>query len=193
MSFSRISTLALALAAGLAAPASAATYNIAFTQNGVGDAGPDFFGTFDIASGTGFANDVTRFDVTINGIRFDDLGLGMVFFNGTTTQGNTALSGFAADEVFFNTDPPIPDFSRISNILFLAGLGDDPGTVSVVRNWGFGVNCSAEVCTGPVLGTYTLEQVPDAEPPVIPLPATAALLPLGLVALAAIRRRKDKE
>jgi hypothetical protein len=49
---------------------------------------------------------------------------------------------------------------------------------------------------GPILcaynweGTYTITKQEPEEPSVVPLPATAALLPLGLVALGAIRRRK---
>jgi hypothetical protein len=49
-------------------------------------------------------------------------------------------------------------------------------------------------CTFSAQGTYTLTRLPDGdpEPPVIPLPASAALLPLGLGTLAVIRRRKSK-
>ena len=41
-------------------------------------------------------------------------------------------------------------------------------------------------------GTYTLTRLPDVDPgtSVVPLPATAALLPLGLGALAMLRRRR---
>ncbi|MCU0908204.1 MAG: VPLPA-CTERM sorting domain-containing protein [Rhodobacteraceae bacterium] len=187
MSLLRHCSLALVLATGLAASASAATFNIAFTQTGLGDGGPDWFGSFDTGPGTALLDGVTRFDVTIGGVRFDDIALGLGFFNGTTTGGTQALSGLVADTVVFNTALGIPDFAQMPNILFLTGLGD-AGTV--VQQWGFGVNCSAEICTGPVLGTYTITQAGDPEPPVIPLPASAALLPIGLGALALIRRRR---
>lgn len=52
----------------LAAPASAATFNIAFTQNGVGDSGPDWFGTFEAPDAGG---QITSFSATIAGITYD--------------------------------------------------------------------------------------------------------------------------
>jgi hypothetical protein len=51
-------------------------------------------------------------------------------------------------------------------------------------------NC-ADDCATTASGTFTLTQLSDA-PAVIPLPATAALLPLGIGALALMRRRRTK-
>jgi hypothetical protein len=190
MSFTRLAILATALAAGLAAPASAATFNIAFTQTGLGDSGPDWFGTFETGPGTGFVQ-VTQFDATIGGTRFTALipELGITFLDGTTTVGGgQALSGFVADVVGVDVNTGITLLLQTTGILVLNGLLEDG---SAVRTWGFGSSCSIEFCrVGNVLGTYTLARADTPEPPVVPLPASAALLPLGLAALAMIRRRR---
>jgi hypothetical protein len=52
-------------------------------------------------------------------------------------------------------------------------------------------DCGQNNCPTTASGTFTLAQLTD-DPAVVPLPATAALLPLGLCALAAMRRRKAR-
>jgi hypothetical protein len=44
------------------------------------------------------------------------------------------------------------------------------------------------VCRVEYFGTYSLNRLPDPEPPEVPLPASVALLSLALGALAAFRR-----
>ena len=181
MSFSRNCTLALALATGLAAPASAATWKIDFF-NLLGDkVASDTFteGTPTLA----VPRPLTGVDVTLNGITYlPNVGLSVPQFS--VLRGEP-VAAFA----LFKDGTSVNKFLTVS----ATDITDGP----VVKSW-LTWDCSIvapetedQECDT-VGGTYTLTRLQDGdpEPPVIPLPATAALLPLGLVALGALRRRK---
>jgi hypothetical protein len=223
MSFSRISTLALALAAGLAAPASAATYNINFSLNGLVGVGGS--GSFTVADGATLPTLVDTFSFNFT-LPIDDLntvaytfpapGGGKPAFGFSPVDGKPYLTGGNLE----GTGPDNPRLGLSSLPIGLIGEQTSIGFWSVGTS--FEIACpedefdDGEVvengeetlqlttldfsgdgpssCFRSWAGTYTItsDDLPE-EPSVIPLPATAALLPLGLVALGAIRRRKARE
>jgi hypothetical protein len=182
MSFSRISLVALALAAGLAAPASAATWKI------------DFFNPLNSNVGSGtFTADVptvsapqfpTDFNVTVNGINYLPI-------DGLSVRQFSLFEGELV--VIFAL---FKESTVLDNILTATATKLTNGPV--VKSW-LTADCSIDDLEtedqecDTVGGTYTLTRLQDGDPnppPVIPLPASAALLPLGLVALGALRRRR---
>jgi hypothetical protein len=198
----RTGFLAAALAAGLAAPASATTIDFSIVFNLTGEAAPVGSGTFSVPDNA-FAAPVTTwsfsFSFPINGSPV------------TYTFPGTGSSGVP----FYRLAPPslTPALSGIDLV------GDGQGDPRLTLSWGsegqttvgfWSINTSAvftcpppeegsiglafgqvRFCSRSWGGSYTITGVgTDAETPVIPLPATAALLPLGLVALGAFRRRK---
>jgi hypothetical protein len=166
-------TLFAALA--LAAPGHAATWKIVFFS----DANP----AVQVGEGTFVPNiepqapDVfiaSSWNFTLNGVAFP---------NALSTPptlyliGGTASLGFALEDA--------------TGLLILASTqpSDTPPT-DTTQFWATS-NCGEDNCPTTASGTFTLTQLSDA-PAVIPLPATAALLPLGLGVLAVVRRRKAK-
>jgi hypothetical protein len=218
MSFSRISTLALALAAGLAAPASAATYNISFSLGGLVGVGGS--GSFTVADGATLPTLVDTFSFSFT-LPIDDLntivytfpapGGSKPAFSFSALDGKPILTGGNLE----GTGPDDPRLGLSSLPIGLIGQQTSVGFWSVGTS--FEIACpedefdegveTLELTTldfsgdGPSScfrswsGTYTItspDPVDPGDPSVVPLPATAALLPLGLVALGAIRRRKAK-
>jgi MYXO-CTERM domain-containing protein len=195
MSFSRISTLALAFAAGLAAPVSAATWKIDFFDpsdpNPLVAVGTATF-TADVPTPSQSVTFGTNWTSTVRGVTY--LGSDQ-----TTTQ-LTLLGGQIVATFSISRDGgPVFDSGLVGSALEMA----DGAVMTFWQTFG----CLAEPLPGEEgqepkecffeptpKGTYTLTQLPgvDPEPPVIPLPATAALLPLGLMALGALRRRKSR-
>lgn len=165
----RVLVPALAIALGLAAPGHAATWKIAFFS----DANP----TVQVGEGT-FDPDVTTLDpdvlvvgswsITVNSISYPTAVTTKPTFS---TAGGTPVLGFALQDQTgqFILSSRVPD-----------------GTT---QRWET-QNC-ADDCATTASGTFTLTQLSDA-PAVIPLPATAVLLPIGLGALALMRRRRAK-
>jgi hypothetical protein len=170
MSVLRALLPALALAFGHAASVQAATWKIEFFDTSNPSA--------QVGGGT-FVPDVTTLDpdvwlvnsweITVNGVSYPQaLSTPPTF----SIVNGTALLGFA--------------LQADGGLLILAST---PPSNSA-QFWATS-NCGEDNCPTTASGTFTLTQLSDA-PAVIPLPATAALLPLGLGALAVIRRRKSK-
>lgn len=140
------------LSALVAAPfmVNAAPYTLALTQIGVGDASPDWFGTFE-APQTGGA--LSSIDVEINGITYD------------------LLIGVAPATFFLPGS--LDGFARASSDNALA-LQFWSG-----NNWSIG-NCpSLNGCGGfPLFGTFTVTEASVPEPATLGLVA-AALVGLG--------------
>lgn len=155
------------------APANAVTFYISFTQNGVGDAGPDWFGTFEAPDGGG---KVTSFSATIGGTTFyipdPDFG---PFLDPT-------------ESFFFNdgTDPATKPGIVLQESLSAAFQV----ALSMHNNnsWAFD-SCNDELCHhGRFVGTYSIGDVaPVPVPAALPLFATI-LAGGGLIAW----RRKRK-
>jgi hypothetical protein len=166
----RTSFAALALALGLAAPAHAATWKIVFFN----DAAP----TVQVGEGT-FDPNVTTLD--------PDVWL--------VSSWTIAVNGVSYPTSL--TTPPT--FSVVEGVPYLGfALQADGGLLILASTPPTGTtqfwatsNCGEDNCPTTASGTFTLAQLTD-DPSVIPLPATAALLPLGLGALALMRRRKAK-
>ena len=192
MSFSRFCLVAL-LATGLAAPAVASTltqWNVTFIDLNNRVLGT---GTFNVAEP-----------------EFPDFGvLDSWTFDFTLPTGNLRLSH--EDVVVDRFAPPgsssiafvFPDATAATAQIASSLLQVEaafPSTVRLFalnRQWSLivgDVPCGINLCIAPYNGTYLLTRIgpvtPDPEgPAVVPLPAGAALLPLGLLALGALRRR----
>jgi hypothetical protein len=194
MSFSRISTLALALAAGLGAPVSAATaqWSVAFTASTNGGGLPgNGTGSFTVEelARNGPLVALSSWSFTFTLLDSDNTPVvdGVTYTEDTPTITGTAPRfGFRSDGTAFL------DMSNTfegGNALTLGGpqfgdgfLFETPACVEAAP---------AAACGLIWQGSYTLTRAgADSDPPVNPLPASAALLPLGLGALALIRRRK---
>jgi hypothetical protein len=175
MSVLRTLFAALALAFGFVAPGQAATWKIVFFS----DATP----TVQVGEGTFVPNiepqapDVfiaSSWNFTVNGVAFP---------NALSTPptlyliGGTASLGFALEDA--------------TGLLILASTEQSGTPPNGTTQFWETENCGEDDCPKTASGTFTLTQLSD-EPAVIPLPATAALLPLGLGALAVVRRRKAK-
>jgi MYXO-CTERM domain-containing protein len=158
MIFWRISTLALALAAGLAAPAFAATWKIEFF--GFPDPSSVGTGSFtaDLPVGVN-SSPATGWTATVSGFTFSN-------------PGRAFLKNFPSPIV---SGGIIHEFTAESGEISLVGS---------INTW------NLVLPTQILRGTYKVTRVEPEDPSVIPLPATAALLPLGLVALGALRRRR---
>jgi hypothetical protein len=168
MSVARTLFAALALAFGLAAPGQAATWKIEFFDDSTAPVGN---GTFD--------PDITALD--------PDVWL--------VSSWTIAVNGVSYPTSL--TTPPT--FSVVEGVPYLGfALQADGGLLILASTPPNGTtqfwatsNCGEDNCPTTASGTFTLAQLTD-DPSVIPLPATAALLPFGLGALALMRRRKAK-
>ena len=170
--------LAMITAALLVAPmaANAIPFQIALTQDGVGDAGADWFGTFE-ASDTGIA--VTSFSAVVNGITYSHLWpiLSPVYY-GADPLFTNLLNGMAAPIAFQSGD--------ISATVLQFDARNAGGVP--VGHWGLSPCMSSSAgyqCGGGRFqGTYSITPVG------VPEPGTLALIGLGIVGLSLARRRR---
>jgi hypothetical protein len=166
--------LAIAAVALLAGPmtASAIPYQIALTQDGVGDAGADWFGTFEAAD-TGGA--VTSLSAVVDGITYShfDWSFADPFYYGDDPTFTNLLAGIAAPIAFQ------PSLSTTVLQFDARNIGGVP-----VGRWALSP-CNSFVCGGGRFqGTYSIAPV------AVPEPGTLALFGLGLVSLGFARRRR---
>lgn len=189
----RAATLLIA-AAALASPAIAGTYRIDFyngtfiaggTTDYDGDGVVDYSGTFDAAAGAAYS-EVTMFGVTIDGKTFSSLDTGSfpgapTYYDGSDSSWPIPyIKGFVFDELFSGLGDTV-DVLQMESF----GIGNSGGT-DYYGVWSISPCTSGGWCGGgQVLGSYTI--TPVANP--VPTPATLPLAALGLLALAAVRRR----
>jgi hypothetical protein len=188
----------LAAAALLSPSAYAATWNISFTFSNGASAGN---GTLDFPSLSPDAVALaTSWSFMLDGQSFTGTGP-----TGPAYSGTPQLQQFFGFPIVQFAQFAADGLSRYTATAFGSQISVDPDVFLVEGYWevagcleafGSGLdNCRTPIIRDDlrVRGSYTLVKVTDdPEPPVIPLPATAALLPLGLGALAVIRRRKTK-
>lgn len=177
--------LALVLAAGGAGSASAVTWKM------------DFFDDSNVLVGTG--------TFTTAGVPTED-SLPMAASNWiAVVEGNTYLTYQSIPQLEFFQDQFVTSFLTMEKggsipLDSLLGVSkfesDSLGNATLVRRWIISYSCKPTDPSCPTpYGTFTLNQVPgvDPAPSVVPLPASAALLPLGLGALALVRRRRRSQ
>ena len=168
-----VGLLAVGLLAGPMA-ANAVTLSIELTQDGLGDSGPDWFGTFEVQNFGGIDR-VTSFSAVIDGITYslvhDWPQISLEFL--TDPGFENTLDGSIA---------PIP-FAPDATATVLE-LISRPVDGVATTTWAFSSCSGDDPCvTGPVVGSYSIS------PLAIPEPGTLALLGLGLLGLGLTRRR----
>ena len=183
---------ALALAAGVAAPASAATvqWSILFTAStnggGLPGGGTGTF-TVDEPATDGPLVPLTSWSFTFT---LRDSGNVPVVNGVTYTQDTPTTAGSAPRFAFRSDGTPFLDMSNRFADGNALSLGDPLfGNDFLFETPACVEEAPVAACGLIWQGGYTLARA-DTEPPAIPLPASAALLPLGLGALALIRRRR---
>jgi hypothetical protein len=178
----------IGLAAALS-PAVAATFRIDLfvgpPDNPYGDGLPDWFGTFDVAAPSDLMTPVLNPSILVAGIDYD-----RQFTFGPYFQ---MLGGNVAEATIDGIieSGPIP-----LSPLTVASIGFSTFANKLTRQYWYLTACSLD--TG---GLVACSEIPNdmggqsggyrlAEIAPIPLPATALLLPVGLGALLALRRRR---
>ncbi len=164
-----LAAFVLGLGLAVSAPAQAATFNISFAQDGVGDAGADWFGTFEAPAGGGL---VSLFSALIDGTTYHipdpDFGPILDPSESFFSRPDTALNASVVLQV------ALSGTSQISLMLF-------PN-----YTWVFG-SCDTGGCTLQTrdrLGTYAVGQVP--------IPAALPLLAAGLGAMGFMGWRRKR-
>ena len=181
-----LKTLALTLiaAATLAAPATAAvirSYDIAFTQFGLGDDAADWFGRTTVecdAAQPLCRGTVQSFSATIDGVTYDKLA--SIFPFPPSLYDDPLIYPFAFVDGFVFASPPV---AGVMQTVIQMGIGST--AAGVFPGWAFSPCTPDVVCGGGrFAGSYALTLAP------VPLPATLPLAALGVGALALLRRRR---
>jgi opacity protein-like surface antigen len=155
-------SVSLAIATGAV---QAASYTIELTENGVGDAGPDWFGTVELDAG----GNLISARVLAKGHVFDEVGISNIGTNMLDPVNGTRNTWILSDPY---SDGPT------------AGL-QFWGNASM--NWSFDTDCGmGGSCGGlPLFGNYRLTEIAP-----VPLPASLPLLLGAIGGAAAIRQRR---
>lgn len=142
---------------------SGVVYNIELTENGVGDSGPDWFGTVTL-DGT---NQLLAADIVAKGFVFDEVNIPVG--GNSLDPVNGTLNTWILEGPYANGPQAGLQFWGVGSFF-----------------WSFDGNCGqGGSCGGlPIFGTYKLTVAQ------VPLPATLPLVLLGLVGLGAIARRE---
>jgi hypothetical protein len=186
--WARIAAVALVLGCA-AAPASAATYQLELfvgpADNPFGDGVPDWFGQFTAAPPPPESYFETA-HVVVAGVVYSELLTFGPFFQYPLGPANPpTLDGFVQSG-------PIPELpATVRSISF------SPSSNSVTKQFWYLADCGLEgpgpvACTetpagdGGQSGGFTVTEIAP-----VPLPAAALLLPVGIGALVALRRRHE--
>lgn len=178
-------TLAAALFSACAAsPLLAATFTLELTQTGLGDAGPDWFGTVSVpdAAANGLVSGIS---LAVNGISYDvpSSGAWQLYFRTAGSFGPEAfLLGTLLSTAISDTPAPAIWFDAF-------GQSENNGPIVYTYRWS-SFSCSTHVCSNTFAAGGTAQLIEQTDPPVVPLPAAGGLLATALGASWALRRRR---
>ena len=163
------------------------TYDIAFIQDGVGDAGADWFGSLTIecdGSVRTCDGSVRTFTAMIDGVTYDTASTG---FGPITLVDDPTLWPVSIVEGLSFAGPPVDGTSPTSLYFYNFGI-DSGGSVTYSNTWDI-ATCSIagdlSFCSSArTLGTYTVTLA------AVPLPASLPLAATGIASFLALRRRR---
>jgi hypothetical protein len=177
MSFVKTAGAALLLLGVMVSPSAATTFNISLTENNLGDAGADWFGTFEAPTDGGL---ITSFTLTVSGVLYNRLTAAGYNVEPVYISSTNSIAGAWFDHFGFVMSGP--DVYLAPAIAF----HDEFGTS--VHGWNRS-SCGAYDCGGGFFqGTYSISPAT-----VVPLPAALPLLAGGLGLMGIVnwlRKRK---